>query len=1390
MKLKTIIIIVIAVLIAVGGTVTAVVMLGEKDCEHEWAEATCTSPKTCKLCEETEGDPAGHSYGAWVGNGDGTHTKTCSRDSSHKVNENCSGGSATCTDKAVCISCSEEYGELGDHSFGEWTPNGDGTHTRVCAYNEEHTETEGCAGGSATCEEKAKCSICGGEHGEYAGHTFGSTFGHDETHHWLVPSCSHEGEKKDVTVHQYTPSVTEPTCTEDGYTTYTCVCGRSYVGDEVDASGHEYNGAYGYNGSEHWRKASCGHDGETSVPEAHNFTSTVTNPTCTEKGYTTYSCACGYSYVSDFVDENGHSVPWQKGPSVISNPLNCEYTVSYSGECSVCHTQQTKTETVEQHSFYWEVVTTATCGGGGKKVQICASEECKFHSVENPNATMDYTDAENHVWVVESENGSVITYKCQNHPDKTKTVASSTGNKAEGVDVGAVDEVNVSNISIGFDDDVKGNAELSGGVSVGVETLEGSAKEDAMSSANLSEEQKSLIGDKPIYDFSVVTKVEGDDKEISDLGGYVTVKIPYEIKVGDNPDKIIVWYINEEENKIESIDAVYENGYVVFKTDHFSYYVPAELTPEQYCAEMGHPQDELKVVSATCLSEGYTICLHCGEIVEKLKKLDHVWSVETIVTPTCDTVGETKHECLLCKTSYTATVAATGHHYALSDVVSATCKVNGKEVYSCIYCSRSYEIQLAKLKHDYAVSVIDPTCEEVGYTEKTCKTCGDITVFDVKDKLGHLLDTVWHTAEEGHYHVCTRCGQRGEVEAHEEGAPATEASAQICTVCEYIITPPLAHTHKLTKVDEIKATCTENGRIAYYVCECGKWFLDEGATQLITDHSSVYVLSSGHKLENVPAKDPTCTETGYTAGLYCTECKTYIRGHVEVSAYGHSYAIEQTAPTCTEVGKTVYTCHCGDTYTEYGTETRKHNYDKTVIAPTCEEGGKTIYTCLYCKDTYDGDEKAPLGHKFSTEWKASADKHYKECTVCGKKDSEADHIPDYAEATEEHGITCTVCRYVLADALNHEHSVRVTIPAKEPTCTESGSVARYVCRCGKSFFDEACTKEGIASEFTVPALGHERVEFKQEDPTCAEVGYTAGVYCDRCKIWLSGHVEIPATGNHEYKDGKCEVCDKPCEHLEMTSKRTEPTCSEEGYIVYTCVCGHTQRESLGKLDHTWIDATCTAKKHCSVCGEEEGDFAKHVMSDTAVSDGKGNHIFTCVSCNEYSTVEKCSGGEATCKAPAKCDICHTEYGELGDHAFANGVCIHCGEIEEVEETRANVVTVTVEALSDTEYKITVSVVNPTVAGVLMTVGYDSTAKVVGVDYSFADLTYNEIEGAMVIAWTDGKNFEGEELVLMSFTVTTDPQAIGESIRVIVQEIYAYDSAYEIIVPEYHLSINY
>ena len=184
----------------------------------------------------------------------------------------------------------------------------------------------------ATCTQKAvyyiscECGAVGEETFEY-----GETVPHE--YHGVVtkPTCTEQGyttytcdcgesyvsDYVNAKGHTYTTSVTNPTCTEQGYTTYTCDCGESYVSDYVNAKGHTevVDTAVeptctqtGLTAGKH-----CSVCKEVLVAQTvinkkdHTYTTVVTNPTCTEQGYTTYTCDCGDSYVSDYVNANGHT---------------------------------------------------------------------------------------------------------------------------------------------------------------------------------------------------------------------------------------------------------------------------------------------------------------------------------------------------------------------------------------------------------------------------------------------------------------------------------------------------------------------------------------------------------------------------------------------------------------------------------------------------------------------------------------------------------------------------------------------------------------------------------------------------------------------------------------------------------------------------------------------------------------------------------------------------------------------------------------------------------------------------------------------------------------------------------------------------------------------------
>ena len=256
--------------------------------------ATCTAKavyyKSCAICGEkgTEtfeyGNPLGHDYGAWTSNDNGTHTRVCSRDANHTETDDCHGGTASCTKKAVCEDCKAEYGNLLPHDFtaetaeekylksaatctekavyyksctvcgekgtetfeygnplghdyGAWTSNDNGTHTRVCSRDAIHTETENCSGGEATCTEQATCEFCGKKYGEPLGHTYKPEWITNEQRHWHV--CARCDHIKDMGVHRFGEwsIVRRPTSTKTGERVRSCTICNYEETEELPVTG-------------------------------------------------------------------------------------------------------------------------------------------------------------------------------------------------------------------------------------------------------------------------------------------------------------------------------------------------------------------------------------------------------------------------------------------------------------------------------------------------------------------------------------------------------------------------------------------------------------------------------------------------------------------------------------------------------------------------------------------------------------------------------------------------------------------------------------------------------------------------------------------------------------------------------------------------------------------------------------------------------------------------------------------------------------------------------------------------------------------------------------------------------------------------------------------------
>ena len=244
---------------------------------------TCTKGKTCEKCGAEYGI-LGHDWGAWTPNYDGTntHTRRCKRSNCDaEETGSCSGGYAACDSLGMCETCGGSY--YGGHSWGEWKPNGNGTHIRSCMNYCSEVDTASCFGGTATCTTKAVCKVCGGEYGEKDPNN------HDLVQHAAkAPTCTEIGwdayetcSRCDHTTyaelpilgHDYQAVTVEPTCETDGYTVFTCSrCKDSYTADPTDKLGHQF-GAWSPNGTGS-QSAGCLRDGcaHTGSTDCRKFT--------------------------------------------------------------------------------------------------------------------------------------------------------------------------------------------------------------------------------------------------------------------------------------------------------------------------------------------------------------------------------------------------------------------------------------------------------------------------------------------------------------------------------------------------------------------------------------------------------------------------------------------------------------------------------------------------------------------------------------------------------------------------------------------------------------------------------------------------------------------------------------------------------------------------------------------------------------------------------------------------------------------------------------------------------------------------------------------------------------------------------------------------------------
>ena len=332
---------------------------------------TCTTGKTCEKCGAEYG-VLGHDWGAWTPNyaSNGTHTRRCTNPNCDAKEENapCGGDpSATCISPGTCTTCKGRYD--GDHKWINPANSslGNGTHRIICLRCGLQG-TASCTGGTATCTTKAVCEVCKVEYGEKDPNNHAL-----EHRPAKAPTCTKPGWNAyegctrrgcGYTTYRAIPALKHdlvqhkakaPTCTEKGwdayetcsrcdYTTYTELTALNHdlVQHEAQAATCTKPGWNAYDTCsrcdyttyaelpalkhdlvQHEAKAPtctekgwdayetcsrCDHTTYAELPALnHDYQAVTVAPTCETDGYTIFTCSrCKDSYTADPTDKLGH----------------------------------------------------------------------------------------------------------------------------------------------------------------------------------------------------------------------------------------------------------------------------------------------------------------------------------------------------------------------------------------------------------------------------------------------------------------------------------------------------------------------------------------------------------------------------------------------------------------------------------------------------------------------------------------------------------------------------------------------------------------------------------------------------------------------------------------------------------------------------------------------------------------------------------------------------------------------------------------------------------------------------------------------------------------------------------------------------------------------------
>lgn len=435
-----------------------------EEAAHSGGTATCQNKAVRSTCNKPYGNLGSHvPASTWSKDASGhwhaCQTPNCNEQLAFAAHT--PGPAATEDAPQLCTVCSYELAPALAHThvWGAWISNGDGTHTRTCAKDGSHTETNACSGGIATCQNSAICAVCNTAYGA-----------------------------KDMTNHTGGTEVrgsVEATTSTEGYTgdTYCKGCDTKLA------------------------------DGKT-IPKKDSGSSGGSSTGGSSSGGTSGGTGSGSS--------GGNTTP------------STSVTVPVSGEEKTIRVDSTVSST------------TATI----EDIDLSKLNTVIGNDVKTGVVTIDFSVLEKQIDTVKLP-ANVIK--------QIADAVKDPSNDAESLSIVLTDGT-----SIEFDEKAlsKKTAQTNQtDITISIKRTTDSA---------LSALQQQAVGSQPAWDI----KLTSGGKNISDMGGVITLHTPYELRSGEQSNGIVVYYVDENGNR-ESCETSYDpvKKLISWKTSHLSVYM-------------------------------------------------------------------------------------------------------------------------------------------------------------------------------------------------------------------------------------------------------------------------------------------------------------------------------------------------------------------------------------------------------------------------------------------------------------------------------------------------------------------------------------------------------------------------------------------------------------------------------------------------------------------------------------------------------------------------------------------------------------------------------------------------------------------------------------------------